>query len=184
MRENRESITEECFEKAIDKVIGGFERKAMKDEQQEITVAYHEVGHAIVGWFLNGGNPLLKLTIKPRSKGALGFAQYLPSEIELKHKQDLLDQIACILGGRAAEEVFRGCVTTGAYDDFQKANSIAQDIIGTFGMSSSLGSARSKNIINIIFILFLMIDFYMIDLEKEISAIKSKQKLIMKFYQF
>jgi AFG3 family protein len=114
----------------------------MKDEEQEITVAYHEVGHAIVGWFLKGGSPLLKLTIKPRSKGALGFAQYLPSEIELKQKQDLLDQIACILGGRAAEEVFRGCVTTGAYDDFQKANKIAQDIIGTYALGDSLGTTR------------------------------------------
>jgi AFG3 family protein len=114
----------------------------IKDEEEEKTVAYHEVGHAIVGWFLKGGNPLLKLTIRPRSKGALGFAQYLPSEIGLKHKQDLLDEIACILGGRAAEEIFRKEITTGAHDDFKKANSIAQSIIGTYGLGTSFSNTR------------------------------------------
>ena len=105
-------------------------------------MAYHEVGHALGGWFLEGGNPLLKLTIKPRSKGALGFAQYLPSEIGLKKKQDLLDEIACILGGRAAEEVFRGKVTTGAHDDFKKANHIARSMIETYGLGSSIKNTR------------------------------------------
>lgn len=142
VRADLERVDEECFEKAIDKVIAGFERNLIKDEEQERTVAYHEVGHAIVGWFLPGGNPLLKLTIRPRSKGALGFAQYLPSEVGLKHKQDLLDEMACILGGRAAEEVFRGESTTGAHDDFRKANAIAQSLIGTYGMGSSFANTR------------------------------------------
>ena len=142
MREELSGVNEECFEKAIDKVIAGFERNAIKDEEQEKTVAYHEVGHALVGWFLEGGSPLLKSTIRPRSKGALGFAQYLPAEIALQNKQNLLDEVACILGGRAAEEVFRGVSTTGAYDDFKKANKIVRNMIEAHGLGSSFSNTR------------------------------------------
>lgn len=142
VRNKLSAIDEYCFEQAIDKVIAGFERDSAKDKDQETTVAYHEVGHAIVGWFLEGGDPLLKLTIRPRSKGALGFAQYLPKEVGLKSKQNLLDEIACILGGRAAEEIFRDSISTGAYDDFQKASQIAKDIIFTYGMSGTKNNIR------------------------------------------
>lgn len=130
------------FEKSIDKVIAGHERSTKPDPKQEAQVAYHEVGHAIVGWFLKGGDPLLKLTIRARSKGALGFAQYLPKEIGIKSKQDLLDDIACLMAGRAAEEIFCGVVASGAHDDFSKAQKKAMDIVSTYGMSENQGNIR------------------------------------------
>lgn len=101
-------------------------------------VAVHESGHAVVSWFLEGGNPLVKITIKPRSKGALGFAQYLPSENSLYTKEELLDQIKSILAGRCAELEFFGKSSTGAYDDFQKAKKIAFEMVTTFGMSEDM----------------------------------------------
>ena len=84
------------------------------------TVAYHEAGHAVVGWFLEHANPLLKITIIPRSKGALGFAQYLPDEVNLYSKEQLIDMVKVALGGRVAEQVFFNKVTTGASDDIKK----------------------------------------------------------------
>lgn len=80
-------------------------------------MAIHESGHAVVSWFLKGCMPLVKVTIIPRSKGSLGFAQYLPKETNMQSNEELLDNICFILGGRAAEEVFFGNITTGAYDD-------------------------------------------------------------------
>jgi len=97
--------------------LAGLEKKKMMSESERRTVAVHESGHAVASWFLEGGYPLLKLTIIPRSKGSLGFAQYLPNESSLETKEELLDRICCILGGRCAEELFNGKVTTGAYDD-------------------------------------------------------------------
>lgn len=87
-------------------------------EIEEKTVAVHESGHGVVAWFLEGADPLLKLTIIPRSKGALGFAQYLPKENALIRESELKDKIVAILAGRVSEQVFFGEVTTGAYDDF------------------------------------------------------------------
>jgi len=88
-------------------------------------IAYHEAGHAVAGWFLEHSNPLLKVTIIPRSKGALGFAQYLPEEISLYSKQALLDMICTALGGRIAEDIFFNKITTGASDDIKKVTQIA-----------------------------------------------------------
>lgn len=84
------------------------------------TVAYHEAGHAVAGWFLEHSNPLLKVTIIPRSKGALGFAQYLPDEISLYSKEQLIDMVKVALGGRISESIFFKKVTTGAADDIKK----------------------------------------------------------------
>jgi ATP-dependent Zn protease len=83
-------------------------------------IAYHEAGHAVAGWFLEHSNPLLKVTIIPRSKGSLGFAQYLPEEISLYSKEAIYDMICVSLGGRIAEELFFNRVTTGASDDIKK----------------------------------------------------------------
>lgn len=95
---------------AVERVIGGLEKKRIVSESERKTVALHESGHGVVSWFLEGGLPLLKLTIIPRSKGALGFAQYLPNESQLERKKDLVDRLCSILGGRIAEEVIVGKV--------------------------------------------------------------------------
>lgn len=116
-RKGRNAVTPKDFEEAVERVIGGLEQKRIVSDEERRTVAVHESGHAIMGWFLEGGSPLLKLTIIPRSKGSLGFAQYLPNEGSLETKEELLDRICAILGGRCAEEEFFGKITTGAYDD-------------------------------------------------------------------
>lgn len=95
---------------AVERVIGGLEKKRIVTEEERRTVAVHESGHGVVSWFLEGGLPLLKLTIIPRSKGALGFAQYLPNETQLERKRDLIDRLCSILGGRVAEEIIMGKV--------------------------------------------------------------------------
>lgn len=94
--------------------MAGLERKTLLSPEEKKLVAYHESGHAVVSWFLEGGMPLLKMTIIPRSKGALGYAQYLPNESSLETKEELEDRICSILGGRCSEELFIGKITTGA----------------------------------------------------------------------
>lgn len=138
-RNNREKVTNADFDNAIDRVIGGLELKRLSSKKSVRKVAVHECGHGVVGWFLEGGNPLLKLTIVPRSKGSLGYAQYLPPENSLMTEQELRDQIAVVLGGRVAEEVFFGEVTTGAYDDLDKARKMADAIVTKYGMSKKIG---------------------------------------------
>jgi len=93
----------------------------------------------VASWFLEGGHPLLKLTIIPRTKGSLGFAQYLPNENSLETKEELLDRLCTILGGRVAEEIFFKRITTGAYDDLKKAYELAHTLVTKYGMSTKLG---------------------------------------------
>lgn len=95
----------------------------------------HESGHAAVAWYLEGADPLLKLTIIPRSKGSLGFAQYFVNETKLNTKTQLIDRICFILGGRCAEERFFGKITNGASDDLKKAYEIAHSLVVKLGMS-------------------------------------------------
>ena len=103
------------------------------------TIAYHEAGHAVAGWFLEHSNPLLKITIIPRAKGSLGFAQYLPDEVNLYSREQLIDMICVALGGRISEELNFGKITTGASDDIKKVTQIAQSLIGIYGMSKKIG---------------------------------------------
>lgn len=138
-RSGRTQIEPSDFESAVDRVIAGLEMKRMKSKKNVEKVAIHESGHGVVGWFLKGGSPLIKLTIIPRSKGSLGYAQYLPTEESLKYEETLKDEIAVILGGRIAEEVFFGEVTTGAYDDLEKAYRNAEAIVLQYGMTDKLG---------------------------------------------
>jgi ATP-dependent Zn protease len=93
--------------------------------EERRTVAYHEAGHAVVGWFLEYAEPLLKVSIVPRGSAALGFAQYLPNESLLLTKEQLLDRVCAALGGRAAEEVMIGRITTGAQNDLEKVTQMA-----------------------------------------------------------
>lgn len=139
-RENLESVGVKEFEKAIERVIGGIEKKTIMTLDERKIIAYHESGHAVAGWFLEHSNPLLKITIIPRSKGSLGFAQYLPDEISLYSKEQILDMISTALAGRIAEELmFDGRVTTGASDDIKKVTQLATGLVTVYGMSPRMG---------------------------------------------
>ncbi|KAJ7998028.1 hypothetical protein DPEC_G00218290 [Dallia pectoralis] len=127
------------FEQAIDRVIGGLEKKSqVLQPNEKKTVAYHEAGHAVVGWFLQHADPLLKVSIIPRGKG-LGYAQYLPKEQYLYTREQLFDRMCMMLGGRVAEQVFFGKITTGAQDDLKKITQSAYAQVVQFGMSEKLG---------------------------------------------
>ena len=138
-RTDKRSVSLKEFESATERVIGGIEQKKVMTYEERKTVAYHEAGHAVAGWFLEHSNPLLKITIIPRSKGALGFAQYLPEEVALYHREALVDMIKVALGGRIAEQLFFDTVTTGAHDDIKKVTQIANGLVTTYGMSDALG---------------------------------------------
>ncbi|ERE80636.1 AFG3-like protein 1 [Cricetulus griseus] len=133
------SVQERHFEKAIERVIGGLEKKTqVLQPNEKTTVAYHEAGHAVVGWFLEHADPLLKVSIIPRGKG-LGYAQYLPREQYLYTREQLFDRMCMMLGGRVAEQLFFGQITTGAQDDLRKVTQSAYAQIVQFGMSEKLG---------------------------------------------
>ncbi|XP_053304619.1 AFG3-like protein 1 [Spea bombifrons] len=135
----KDSVVEKDFEKAIERVIGGLEKKTqVLQPDEKLTVAYHEAGHAVVGWFLEHADPLLKVSIIPRGKG-LGYAQYLPKEQYLYTQQQLFDRMCMMLGGRVSEQLFFGRITTGAQDDLKKVTQTAYAQIVQFGMSAKLG---------------------------------------------
>ena len=139
-RADKESVELSDFELASDRVLGGLEKKnGLMSLEEKTLVAHHEAGHAVAAWFLEHADPLLKVTIVPRTSGALGFAQYLPKELSLYHQGQLSDMMAMALGGRAAEQIFFGRVSTGASDDLQKVTRIAQAQVTTYGMSEKLG---------------------------------------------
>ncbi|XP_036412111.1 AFG3-like protein 2 [Colossoma macropomum] len=134
-----DAITQKHFEQAIERVIGGLEKKTqVLQPEEKKTVAYHEAGHAVAGWYLEHADPLLKVSIIPRGKG-LGYAQYLPKEQYLYTKEQLLDRMCMTLGGRVAEEIFFGRITTGAQDDLKKVTQSAYAQIVQFGMNEKVG---------------------------------------------
>ncbi|XP_057712578.1 AFG3-like protein 2 [Corythoichthys intestinalis] len=134
-----DSIEQKHFEQAIERVIGGLEKKTqVLQPEEKKTVAYHEAGHAVTGWFLEHADPLLKVSIIPRGRG-LGYAQYLPKEQFLYTTEQLLDRMCMMLGGRVSEEIFFGRVTTGAQDDLRKVTQSAYAQIVQFGMNSKVG---------------------------------------------
>ncbi|XP_051130165.1 ATP-dependent zinc metalloprotease FTSH 8, mitochondrial-like [Andrographis paniculata] len=133
-------ITMRHFEAAIDRVIGGLEKKNMAISQMERrTVAYHEAGHAVAGWFLEHAEPLLKVTIVPRGTAALGFAQYVPNENYLMTKEQLYDMTCMTLGGRAAEQVLLGKISTGAQNDLEKVTKMTYAQVAVYGFSDKVG---------------------------------------------
>ncbi|XP_021112172.1 AFG3-like protein 1 isoform X4 [Heterocephalus glaber] len=133
------SVQEKHFKQAIERVVGGLEKKTqVLQPSEKTTVAYHEAGHAVVGWFLEHADPLLKVSIIPRGKG-LGYAQYLPREQHLYTREQLFDRMCMMLGGRGAEQLFFGQITTGAQDDLRKVTQSAYAQIVQFGMSERLG---------------------------------------------
>jgi AFG3 family protein len=137
----KSSFVEMCdFEAATERVIGGLAKNNnLMGEKEKRTVALHESGHAIAGWFLKNADPLLKVSIVPRSNGALGFAQYLPEEMALHSREAILDKMAVTLGGRAAEELFVGRISTGASDDLDKVTKMAYAMVSVYGMTNSVG---------------------------------------------
>lgn len=140
-RKNKEAVDMSDFQDAIDRVIGGLEKKnkIISPEEKEI-IAYHEAGHAICGWFLEHAYPLLKVTIVPRGTAALGYAQYTPKEQYLYNTDQLLDQICMTLGGRAAEDIFFGKISTGASNDLQQITKIAYSMVTMYGMNEKVGN--------------------------------------------
>ena len=128
------------FNAAIDRVIGGLEKKnkIISPEEKKI-VAYHEAGHAVVGWFLDSTDPLVKVSIVPRGVAALGYAQYLPKEQYLYTTEQLLDTMCMTLGGRAAEEVVFGRISTGAQNDLERITRVAYGMVTLYGMSKAVG---------------------------------------------
>eukprot|EP00746_Dinoflagellata_sp_MGD_P142464 gnl/MRDRNA2_/MRDRNA2_75422_c0_seq1.p1 gnl/MRDRNA2_/MRDRNA2_75422_c0~~gnl/MRDRNA2_/MRDRNA2_75422_c0_seq1.p1 ORF type:complete len:856 (-),score=209.53 gnl/MRDRNA2_/MRDRNA2_75422_c0_seq1:17-2584(-) len=128
------------FEQATERVIGGLAKNNnLMGAEQKRCVALHESGHALAGWFLENADPLLKVSIVPRSNGALGFAQYLPEELALYSREAILDKMAVALGGRAAEELFVGQISTGASDDLDKVTKMAYAMVCTYGMNPEIG---------------------------------------------
>ncbi|KFK32242.1 hypothetical protein AALP_AA6G216200 [Arabis alpina] len=134
------TVTMEHFESAIDRVIGGLEKKnRVISKLERRTVAYHESGHAVAGWFLEHADPLLKVTIVPRGSAALGFAQYVPSENLLMTKEQLFDMTCMTLGGRAAEQVLIGRISTGAQNDLEKVTKMTYAQVAVYGFSDKVG---------------------------------------------
>ncbi|XP_017788188.1 PREDICTED: AFG3-like protein 2 [Habropoda laboriosa] len=139
-RDLNDNIYLKHFEQAIERVIAGMEKKTnVLQPEEKKTVAYHEAGHAVAGWFLQYADPLLKVSIIPRGKG-LGYAQYLPHEQYLYTKEQLFDRMCMALGGRVSEEIFFGRITTGAQDDLQKVTSNAYAQVIQYGMNEKVGN--------------------------------------------
>ena len=140
-RKDKKSVDMHDFHDAIDRVIGGLEKKnkIISPEEKRI-VAYHEAGHAVAGWFLEHADPLVKVSIVPRGVAALGYAQYLPKEQFLYQTEQLMDEMCMALGGRAAEELTFGKISTGALSDLERITKMAYSIVTVYGMNDKLGN--------------------------------------------
>ena len=143
-RRKAASVTIKDFEAAMERVVAGLERKSrVMNENERKTVAYHESGHALVAALLPHADPVAKISIIPRARGALGYTLQMPTEDRyILTKDELTDRIAVMLGGRAAETTVLGTISTGASDDIQKATELARRMVTEFGMSEKLGSVR------------------------------------------
>ena len=137
-RRNKQSIERIDFMDAVDRIVGGLEKKnKITTEDERRSIAIHEAGHATVSWKLRYGNPLVKVTIVPRGK-ALGAAWYTPEEYQITHTQVLLDEMACLLAGRAAEDLFLHRISTGAANDLERVTKMAYAMVAFYGMSDKL----------------------------------------------
>ena len=137
-RFNREKVGKQDFLDAVDRIIGGLEKKTkVMTEAEKKSIAIHEAGHATISWFTEFANPLVKVSIVPRGR-ALGAAWYLPEERVLQTKQAMLDEMCSLLGGRAAEELFIGQISTGAMNDLERTTKQAYGMVAYAGMSDKL----------------------------------------------
>lgn len=140
-RRDKASVDMQDFQDAIDRVIGGLEKKnkIISPEEKRI-VAYHEAGHAIAGWFLEHADPLVKVSIVPRGVAALGYAQYLPREQFLHTTEQLMDEMVVSMGGRVAEDIVFGRISTGALSDLERITKLAYAMVKIYGMNSKVGN--------------------------------------------
>merc|ERR1712000_377363 len=140
-RRNKKAVDMQDFQDAVDRVIGGLEKKnkIISPEEKKI-VAYHEAGHAVAGWFLEHADPLVKVSIVPRGVAALGYAHYLPKEQFLYQTEQLFDEMCMALGGRAAEELIFGKISTGALSDLERITKVAYSIVTIYGMNDKIGN--------------------------------------------
>jgi AFG3 family protein len=140
-RRNKEFVDMQDFQDAIDRVIGGLEKKnkIISPEEKKI-VAYHEAGHAIAGWFLEHADPLVKVSIVPRGVAALGYAQYLPKEQFLYTTEQLTDGMCMTMGGRVAEDLVFGKISTGAQNDLERITKLSYAMVTIYGMNKTIGN--------------------------------------------
>ncbi len=137
-RHNSTMVTKQDFLDAVDRIVGGLEKKTkVMTAEEKRAIALHEAGHATISWFCQYANPLVKVTIVPRGR-ALGAAWYMPEERQLTTKEQLLDEMCSLLGGRAAEELFTGHISTGAMNDLERTTKMAHSMIAFYGMSDAL----------------------------------------------
>ena len=140
-RRDKTEVDMQDFQDAVDRVIGGLEKKTkiISPEEKRI-VAYHEAGHAVAGWFLEHADPLVKVSIVPRGVAALGYAQYLPKEQFLYQTEQLLDEMSMTFGGRAAEDLVFGKISTGALSDLERTTKMAYSMVTVYGMNDKIGN--------------------------------------------
>lgn len=140
-RKGKEEVDMSDFNDAIDRVIGGLEKKnkIISPEEKKV-IAFHEAGHAICGWFLEHAHPLIKVSIVPRGVAALGYAQYLPKEQYLYTLGQMQDQMVALFGGRAAEQITFGKVSTGAQNDLERITKMAYSMVSIYGMNEKVGN--------------------------------------------
>lgn len=140
-RKNKHEIDMQDFQDAVDRVIGGLEKKnkIISPEEKEI-IAYHESGHAIVGWFLKDVDPLVKVSIVPRGVAALGYAQYLPKDQYLYTTEQMENMMCMTLGGRVAEDIVFGRISTGAQNDLERITRMAYAMVTIYGMNNKVGN--------------------------------------------
>ena len=137
-RHNKQAVGKQDFIDAVDRIVGGLEKRSkITTDEEKRSIAIHEAGHATVSWFLQYANPLIKVTIVPRGK-ALGAAWYLPEERQITPSEALLDEMCATLGGRAAEEVFLGRISTGAANDLERVTKQAYAMVVYYGMSERM----------------------------------------------
>jgi len=140
-RKDKKHVEMIDFQDAIDRVIGGLEKKTkiISPEEKRI-VAYHEAGHAVAGWFLEHADPLVKVSIVPRGVAALGYAQYLPKEQFLYQTEQLMDEMCMAFGGRVAEDIVFGKISTGALSDLERITKMAYSMVTIYGMNKEIGN--------------------------------------------
>ena len=148
-RRNKKAVDMDDFNYALDRVIGGLEKKnkIISPKEKEI-IAYHEAGHAVCGWFLEHASPLVKVTIVPRGVGTLGYAQYLPKEEYITRTEALLDRMCMTFGGRAAEQIIFGKISTGAQSDLDQVTKMAYSMVTVFGMNEKVGQVSFYDLQN------------------------------------